>query len=169
MDGYCHKAADVLGYPVVCPRRFPPPLTVIPCGGPDPEAERWTEHCHDYVLDVIFKGPPGYRGPFRAAPRTGHLALWAIGPGSDFYREGQLFGCPGGGGRGQPDRVAGHSGSWWECPATPAGANLNSGHVAFQWRAGRVYYGLSLHRISEVNRQFVRVLLQQVDLVEPRA
>jgi hypothetical protein len=29
-------------------------------------------------------------------------------------------------------------------------------------------YGLSLHRISEVNRQFVRVLLEHVDLVAPR-
>lgn len=168
MDGYCHKAADDLGYAVLCPRGLPRLLDLIPCRGPAPEEELWGKYCFDYVLDVLFTGPPGYRGPFRTAPRTGHLALWAIGPDSDFYREGQLFGCPGGGDRAQPDRVAGHSGSWWECPATPAGANLNSGHVAFQWRAGRVVYGLSLHRISEINRQFVRVLLEHVDLVGPR-
>lgn len=166
-NGYCHEAADDLGYPVICPRRLPRPLAIISCNGPDPKFPRWTENCFDYVLEDIFTGPPGYRGPFRTVRRTGHLAMWAIGPESDFYRDG-LLGCPGGGRRTRPDVVAGHSGFWWECPDSAAGANLNSGHVGFQWRADRVIYGLSLHRISEVNRQFVRVLLDHVDLVGPR-
>jgi hypothetical protein len=168
IDRYCHEAADDLGYPVICPRRLPRPLTIISCEGPDPKSPRWTDHCFDYVLDVLFRGAPGYRGPFWTAPRTGHLAVWAIGPHSQFNRGGQLVGCPGGGRRAQPERLLGNSGFWWECPTSPAGANLNSGHVAFQWRAGGVVYGLSLHRISEVNRQFVRVLLEHADLVLPR-
>jgi hypothetical protein len=95
--------------------------------------------------------------------------MWVIGPDSQFNRQGQLVGCPGGGEQGSPDRLVGHPGSWWECPDSPSGANLNSGHVAFQWRVGGVAYGLSLHGITEINRGLLRQLSGTVTLVGPRA
>lgn len=155
---YCRKAAADLGYAVLCPRRLPHPIGVIPCRGPAPEEELWGEYCFDYVLDVLFRGPRGYRGPFRADRRTGHLALWTIGPESDFYPDG-LFACPGGGRRGPTDRLAGHKGFWWTCSAGEA-ANLNSGHVAFQWAAGDLVYGASIHGSRETDRELVRRLVE---------
>jgi hypothetical protein len=166
MYGYCHKAADDLGYAVLCPRRLPNLLDIVPCKGPAPREELWGRYCYDYVLDALFKGPPGYRGPFgRRAGRIGHLALWVIAPGSDFYPRG-LFACPSGGRREEAERIAGHDGHWWACPHTAA-ANVNSGHVAFQWTSGEIVYGLSVHGITEQNREIVRELAAQLDLVEP--
>jgi hypothetical protein len=168
MAGYCQTAADDLGYAVLCPRKLPRPLTIIPCSGPPPEKPRWGKYCFDYVLDVLFTGPPGYRGPFPANRRTGHLAIWTIGPGSDFFPDG-LLACPGGGITEEPGRLLGHAGSWWSCP-TGNGANLNSGHVAFQWTSRRdVVYGLSVHGVTQVNREIVGGLLRRVALVGPGA
>jgi hypothetical protein len=111
------------------------------------------------VLDILFTGPPGYRGPLGGkGGRSGHLAIWTIAPTSDFYQDG-LFGCPGGG-----QKQHGH---WWVCPATSA--NLNSGHVAFQWSVDNVVYALSVHGDAEINRQIVRELLDQLRLVGPRS
>jgi hypothetical protein len=31
MDSYCHKAADDLGYPVLCPVKLPPLFDIVPC------------------------------------------------------------------------------------------------------------------------------------------
>jgi hypothetical protein len=39
MDGYCRKAADDLGYPVLCPRMLPHLIDIIPCRGTAPEEE----------------------------------------------------------------------------------------------------------------------------------
>jgi hypothetical protein len=167
MDGYCHKAANDLGYAVLCPLKLPSLIDIVPCRGPAPEEELWGKFCFDYVLDMLFNGPPGYQGPFPANRTAGHLALWTIAPSSDMY-QGGLFGCPGGG-RKQPGRLRGHSGYWWVCPATGGGANLNSGHVAFQWSAGGLIYGLSVHGITDVNREIVRTLVDQLDLVGPRS
>jgi hypothetical protein len=41
--------------------------------------------------------------------------------------------------------------------------------VAFQWRADRVIYGVSVHGVTEVNRQIVRELLGNLDLVGPQS
>lgn len=109
MERYCTRAAADLGYAVLCPRRLPRLLDIVPCRGPAPAEELWGEHCFDYVLDALFMGPEGYRGPFRG--RTGHLAVWTIGPRSDFYPEG-VFACPGGGRREARIRLAGHIGYW---------------------------------------------------------
>jgi hypothetical protein len=163
MEGYCHKAADDLGYAVLCPVRLPSRYDLLPCRGPTPRNELWGKYCFDYVLDSVFKGPPDYHGPFAANRRTGHLALWTIAPSSDMY-EGGFFGCPGGGRRQESGRLRGHSGHWWACPSTRV-ADLNSGHVAFQWVAGGVIYGISVHGITKVNRRIVRELLDHVDLV----
>jgi hypothetical protein len=163
MNPYCRKAAADLGYAVLCPRRLPRTLDIIPCEGPAPEEELWGEYCFDYVLDILFTGPPGYRGPFAANRRVGHLAIWTIGPESDFYPDG-LFGCPGGGASGEQGRLLGNAGSWWTCPQ---GGNLNSGHVAFQWSANDVVYGVSVHGITAVNRGVVGELLGRVALVGP--
>jgi hypothetical protein len=171
MGDYCRRAANDLGYAVLCPRQLPRPIEIIPCYGPAPEEELWGEHCVDFVLDVYFTGPPEYRGPFAANRRTGHLAIWTIGPESDFYSDFDpygLFGCPGGGRKGEPDQLEGQAGRWWACPAG-ATANLNSGHVAFQWRVGEVVYGVSVHGIDNVNRQLVSQLIDRVELVEPVA
>ena len=165
MDGYCRKAADDLGYAVLCPRRLPRVLDIIPCRGPAPAEELWGKYCFDYVLDSLFSGPPGYHGPFATSRRTGHLAVWTIGPKSDFYPDG-LFACPGGGRRKGPEVVAGHSGYWWACPETAA-ANVNSGHIAFQWSMGDVVLGASVHGITAQNRKLVRELLFQSELVNP--
>ena len=167
MEGYCHKAANDLGYAVLCPVLLPSRYDLIPCRGPTPKNELWGKYCFDYVLDSVFKGPPGYQGPFAANRRAGHLAIWTIAPTSDMYQRG-LFGCPGEGLRQEPARLGGHSGHWWACPATRA-ADLNSGHVAFQWSAGGVIYGLSVHGITNVNRRIVRELLDQLDLVGPQS
>jgi hypothetical protein len=167
MEGYCHKAADDLGYAVLCPVWLPPRYDLIPCRGPTPKNELWGKYCFDYVLDSVFKGPPDYHGPFAANRRAGHLALWTIAPTSDMY-EGGLFGCPGGGLRKESARLRGHAGHWWTCPWTRA-ADLNSGHVAFQWLADGVIYGVSVHGVTEVNRQILRELLDNLDLVGPRS
>lgn len=168
MDGYCHRAADDLGYAVLCPVRLPPRYDLIPCRGPTPKNELWGRYCFDYVLDSVFKGPRDYHGPFSATnPRAGHLAIWTIAPTSDMY-EGGLFGCPGGGLRKESARLRGHSGHWWTCRATRA-ADLNSGHVAFQWFADGVIYGVSVHGITDVNRRIVRELLDNLDLVGPQS
>jgi hypothetical protein len=164
MNGYCHKAADDLGYAVLCPRRLPNLIDIVPCKGPAPREELWGRYCYEYVLAALFRGPPGYRGPF-GGRRTGHLALWVIAPGSDFYPRG-LFGCPGEGTRQQAERIAGHDGYWWACPHS-ATANVNSGHIAFQWTSDEIVYGLSVHGITEQNREIVRELAAQLDLVEP--
>ena len=165
MPGYCRKAANDLGYAVLCPTLLPHPIEIIPCYGPAPEEELWGEYCFDDVLDVLFTGPPGFRGPFRFNRRTGHMAMWAIGPGSDFYPHG-LFACPEGGERKQPDRIAGYGGEWWICPATKT-ANLNSGHVAFQWLTNDVVYEVGVHRVTDVGRQIVRAEIMTLDLVIP--
>lgn len=166
MAGYCRKAADDLRYAVLCPVRLPSPIDIVPCRGPAPKDELWGKYCFDYVLDSLFRGPPGYRGPFSATnPRAGHLAIWTIAPSSDMY-SGGLFGCPGGGLRRESARLRGHSGHWWACPATRV-ADLNSGHVAFQWFANGVIYGLSVHGTSRVDRRIVRELLDDLDLVGP--
>ena len=167
MEGYCHKAADDLGYAVLCPVRLPRWYDLLPCRGPAPKNELWGKYCFDYVLDSVFKGPPGYHGPFAANRRTGHLAIWTIAPSSDMYRGG-LFGCPEGGLRQAPVRLRAHSGHWWACPATRV-ANLNSGHVAFQWFAHGLIYGLSVHGITGLNRRIVRELLDNLDLVGPQS
>jgi hypothetical protein len=155
---YCGKAVADLGYGVLCPRRLPHPIEIIPCVGPSPEEELWGEYCFDFVLDVLFRGPPGYQGSLAPNARTGHLAIWTIGPESDFYPDG-LFACPGGGRRGRPDRLAGYDGAWWTCPADAA-ANLNSGHVAFQWAAGQIVHGASVHGSRESDRELVRRLVE---------
>ena len=165
MDAYCHKAADDLGYAVICPRRLPRVLDVIPCRGPAPAEELWGKYCFDHVLDSLFSGPPGYHGPFATNRRTGHLALWTIGPQSDFYPAG-LFACPGGGRREDAELVAGHSGQWWSCTET-AVANVNSGHIAFQWSVDGVVFGASVHGITAQNKELVRELLFQSELVLP--
>ncbi len=168
MDGYCQKTADDLGYAVLCPRKLPRLIDIVPCRGPAPKEELWGKYCFDYVLDALFKGPPGYHGPFGTNLRAGHLAIWTIAPSSDMY-QGGLFACPGGGRKQSGGRLGRHSGYWWACPATSGGANLNSGHVAFQWSAGGLIYGLSVHGITDVNRQIVRELFDQLDLVGPRS
>jgi hypothetical protein len=161
MEGYCRKAADDLGYPVLCPLKLPPLLDVVPCRGPAPEEELRGEYCFDYVLDVLFRGPPAYRGPFGGkSRRTGHLAIWTIASTSDLHPDG-LYGCPGGGRK--------QSAHWWTCPENGGGANLNSGHVAFQWSVDGLLYGLSVHGVSGINRQLVRELLDQLHLVGPRS
>jgi hypothetical protein len=164
MSSYCRKAAADLGYAVLCPKRLPRAIDIVPCRGPAPKEELWGEYCFDHVLDVLFTGPPGYRGPFAPNRRTGHLALWTIGPASDFYPD-DLFACPGGGRSGPPDQLGSYAGSWWTCPSGAA-ANLNSGHVAFQWAAPNdVVYGVSVHGVTHVNRQIVRDLISRVALV----
>jgi hypothetical protein len=166
MGPYCRKAAADLGYAVLCPRQLPHPIDIVPCRGPAPAEELWGEYCFDYALDVLFTGPPGYRGPFAPNRRTGHLAIWTIAPESDFYPDG-LYACPGGGTSEEPGRLLGRAGSWWTCPAGKS-ANLNSGHVAFQWTAPNdVVYGLSVHGVSGVNRAIVGELLRRVALVGP--
>jgi hypothetical protein len=167
MEGYCHKAADDLGYAVLCPMRLPSRYDLLPCRGPTPKNELWGKYCFDYVLDSVFKGPPGYHGPFAANRRAGHLAIWTIAPSSDMY-QGGLLGCPEGGLRKESARFRGHSGHWWACPATRV-ADLNSGHVAFQWFATGVVYGVSVHGINDVNRRIVRELLDHLDLVGPQS
>jgi hypothetical protein len=166
MDGYCHKATDDLRYAVLCPRRLPRVLDIIPCRGPAPAEELWGKYCFDFVLDALFTGPPGYEGPFATNRRTGHLAVWAIGADSDFYPDDGLFACPGGGRREEPELIAGHSGYWWTCPETKA-ANVNSGHVAFQWSMGDVVLGTSVHGMTAENRKLVRELLFESELVSP--
>ena len=165
MDGYCHKAADDLGYAVLCPRRLPRMLDIIPCRGPAPAEELWGKYCFDYVLDGLFTGPPRYKGPFATNRSTGHLAFWTIGPRSDFYPDG-LFACPGGGRREDPELLAGHPGYWWTCRETKA-ANVNSGHVAFQWSMGDVVLGTSVHGMTAEDRKLVRELLFESELVSP--
>lgn len=167
MVDYCQAAADDLGYAVLCPRQLPRPLTIIPCSGPPPEEPLWGEHCFDYVLDVLFRGSPGYQGPdLDPDRRNGHLAIWTIGPDSDFYPDAELFACPAGGERRQPERLASHDGQWWTCPAGHT-ANLNSGHVAFQWQLGDVVYGVSVHGITNVSRRIVRAQTARLALVTP--
>jgi len=165
MDGYCQKAADDLGYAVLCPRRLPRMLDIIPCRGPAPAEELWGKYCFDYVLDGLFTGPPRYKGPFATNRSTGHLAFWTIGPRSDFYPDG-LFACPGGGRREDPELLAGHPGYWWTCRETKA-ANVNSGHVAFQWSMGDVVLGTSVHGMTAENRKLVRELLFESERVSP--
>jgi hypothetical protein len=80
--------------------------------------------------------------------------------------EGGLFGCPGGGLRGSPAGLLEHAGNWWSCAASRA-ADLNSGHVAFQWSANGVIYGVSVHGNTHVNRRIVRELLDNLELVGP--
>jgi hypothetical protein len=167
MAGYCKKAAADLGYPVLCPSRLPRMVDIVPCRGPAPENELWGRYCSDYVLDSLFRGPPGYRGPFGANRRVGHLALWSIARTSGMFGGG-LFGCPGGGRRIRSARLRGHSGTWWACPAGSA-ANLNSGHLAFQWVSDDVIYGLSVHGINAASRDVVRTLADHVDLVGPKS
>lgn len=170
MSGYCQKAAEDLGYAVLCPRRLPTLIDIIPCKGPVPrqgKAGLWGKYCYDWVLDGLFRGPPGYRGLSGTNPRVGHWALWTIAPSSDFYPRRGLFACPDGGMRKQPGHLGGHAGYWWECPVTRA-ANVNSGHIAFQWSEDGLIYGLSVHRISAVNRLLVRRLFDHFDLVGPR-
>jgi hypothetical protein len=75
-----------------------------------------------------------------------------------------LFGCPEGGRRKESARLRGHAGHWLACPATRV-TDLNSGHVAFQWLADGLIYGLSVHGITEVNRKIVGELLDNLDLV----
>jgi hypothetical protein len=170
MAGYCQKAADDLGYAVLCPVRLPSMIDIVPCRGPTPRNELWGKYCFDYVIDSLFWGPPRYHGPFSANRRVGHLAIWTIAPSSDMYRgdRGGLFGCPGGGRRKESTRLRGHSGHWWACPASRA-ADLNSGHVAFQWFAGGRIYGVSVHGNSQINRRIVRELLDHLDLVGPQS
>jgi hypothetical protein len=165
MDGYCRKAADDLGYPVLCPRVVPTLIDIVPCRGPAPEEELWGEYCLDYVLDILFEGPRDYRGPFATRPRAGHLAIWTIASTSGMY-QGGLYGCPEGGEQQEPAQLDGHTGYWWTCPA---GGNLNSGHVAFQWSANGVVSGVSAHGFTPVNRALVRTLLDQLVLLSPRA
>ena len=53
--------------------------------------------------------------------------------------------------------------------ALPNKSNLNSGHVAFQWFADGVIYGVSVHGITDVNRRMIRELLDYLVLVGPRS
>jgi hypothetical protein len=46
------------------------------------------------------------------------------------------------------------------CPHS-ASANLNSGHLAFQWTSDEIIYGLSVHGITEKNREIVCELAAQ--------
>jgi hypothetical protein len=166
MDGYCHKAADDLGYAILCPRRLPQLVDLVPCRGPAPIEELWGKYCYDYVLDGLFRGPPNHKGPF--GNRVGHLAVWTIAPGSDFYPGSELFACPAAERREGADRLAGHDGHWWACPHT-ASANVNSGHLAFQWEQDGIVYGLSVHGLDETSRSIVRELAPEVELVGPRS
>ena len=160
---YCRKAADDLRHAVLCPRKLPPPVHVSPCRGPAPEEELWGRHCSVYVLDVLFEGPPGYRGPFSG--RTGHLALWSVA--SRGPTDGRPFACPAGARREGAARLSGRYGSWWACPA--AGADLNSGHIAFHWRQDRALHGISTHGATDVDREIVRAVVDELELVSPAA
>jgi hypothetical protein len=108
MEGYCHKAADDLGYGVLCPVRLPSLYDIVPCKGPAPKEEPWGKYCLDYVLDSVSRGRRLPRPIQRYEPRAGHLAIWTIAPTSDMY-QGGLFGCPGGGLRKESARLRGHS------------------------------------------------------------
>src|SRR5262245_15604107 len=167
MEAYCHKAADDLGYPVLCPRALPPLIDIVPCRGPAPAEVLWGKYCSDYVLDALFRGPPGYEG--FGVRTVGHLAIWTISTSSGMWHGG-FFGCPSTPIRGPFDDISGHKGLWWACPMTSAGANLNSGHVGFEWISADVVYGVSLHGITDVNRRIVRELVAgRLDLVGPES
>ena len=170
MNGYCTKAARVLGYSVLCPTELPHVRILFPCRGRAPGNELWDERdCHEYVLDGLFEGPPSYRGLLGRSTgrghRIGHFALWTIHEG-DAFDTGGLFGCPGGGRRRGAASLSGIDGSWWICPAGRS-ANLNSGHIAFQWRRGAIVYGVSVHGISATNRRLVESLVRAIRLVAP--
>jgi hypothetical protein len=62
--------------------------------------------------------------------------------------------------------VARIQGTWWSCPHRFA--NLNSGHVAFQWRRHGLVYGVSVHGRTATNRRLVESLLEAISLVAPR-
>ena len=161
---YCLKAARSLGYAVLCPTRLPRRLkAILPCRSRAPRNELWGRDCYQYVLDGLFVGPPAYRGLFGRP--LGHFALWTTQEGGDFDTGG-LFACPGGGvhrGRAAPGGV---TGTWWLCPAGRS-ANLNSGHLAFQWRRRGLIYGVSVHGNTVTNRRLVTSLLHGTRLVGP--
>jgi hypothetical protein len=50
-----------------------------------------------------------------------------------------------------------------------AAANVNSGHIAFQWSIGDVVLGASVHGITARNKELVRELLFRAELVGPGA
>jgi len=161
MNRYCLKAARSLGYAVLCPTKVPQRPDMTPCRGRAPKNELWDPRdCHQYVLDGLFTGPSSYRGPFGNS--VGHLALWTVRKGSDFDTSG-LFGCPGGGIRRGDATVAAFKGTWWFCPHRSA--NLQSGHIAFQWLRHGLKYGVSVHRNTATNRRLVESLVQSVRLV----
>jgi hypothetical protein len=44
---------------------------------------------------------------------------------------------------------------------------LEQRHVAFQWFADGVIYGVSVHGISPINRRIIRELLDHLELADP--
>lgn len=164
MKGYCRKAARDLGYSVLCPTKVPQQPDLVPCRGRAPKLELWDpKDCHQYVLDGLFTGPTAYRGPFGNS--VGHFALWTVRRGSDFDTPG-LFGCPTRSLRRGRATIQGIHGTWWYCPHRSA--NLNSGHIAFQWEHGGLKYGVSVHGDTATNRRLVEALLHELRLVEPQ-
>lgn len=93
MAGYCRKAANDLGYAVLCPRKLPRLIVHRRVQRARSEGGVVGQVLLRLRPDILFRGPPGYHGPFSSNPSAGHLAIWTIAPTSAMYHGG-LFAAP---------------------------------------------------------------------------
>jgi hypothetical protein len=150
----CRHAAQVAGMAVPCPTLVPVPAdSVGGCVG----VKRCVRH-GVFILEGSFNGPRGYVG---VGGRGGHLLFLAAAAGKASEIE-----CCGGVRTKASFAVLGQRASWLEYPS---GSELNSGHVALEWRKRGVVYLVSLHGHSELNRRLDKVLAKRVQLVTPES
>lgn len=143
----CMKAADRLGFAILCPGLVPGTVNSM-------------ADCNDdcvflgtFVLAFSFSGPPEYVGiPGQIG---NHLFVMESTVGRD--NQVEFLTCPDGR-IGADVTVRGTTGHWLTCPAN--GSGMNSGHVMLVWVEEGLRYAVSLHSDTELNRKIALAIAQ---------
>jgi len=151
--GGCQAGAQALGFPVPCPG-------LVPFGWA--QASQCTPCRGIFVLEGGFPGPPGYVG-LETDKGRGHLNVWAVpfrsfGPGKPGYE-----GCPEGVVDGS-ESVQEATALWITCPT---GSGLDSGHIILQWLSHGVFYAVSLHGQTDLNRRLDLAIAGHLEMLGP--
>ena len=161
VERYCRLAAARTAIAIPCPTIAPaaahPRSQWVMCRSVDEQLEGKGCSRQAFILEEHFSGPPTYAGlpgPHGPLP-FGHLAIWAARgdtAGDLPCASPRLL---------RTGRIGSVTGHWYVCRT----GGLNAGHVAFVWNIGRVGYGVSLHRNSQVNRRLLERIVAQLSII----